>query len=343
MSIYPDKFKMIVFKNLFRVSGVIFLLILINSCVKELSLPKISTTDVTVISITSVTTGGIVNNDGGVSIISRGVCWGLSPDPTTANNKTTDGTGTGAFVSLLAELNSKSTYYARAYATYIVGTVYGEEIAFNIGDTNLALQVQDIEGNVYNSVIIGDQVWMGENLKTTKYNDGTPISLVNDGLIWESMTTPACWSHNNKTANTNVKYGALYNWYTVNTGKLCPQQWHVPSDSEWKVLEINLLMDQYEVEKIGWRGTNQGDVLKTNTGWHLPDYGTNKTGFSALPGGYINNSGGFVFLEINGNWWSSTEYFEENAYYRRLYNNESKVGRFNTFKTTGFSVRCIKD
>jgi uncharacterized protein (TIGR02145 family) len=167
--------------------------------------------------------------------------------------------------------------------------------------------------------------------------------VINRALNWKSMTTPAYYLYNDDATNKKFAYGALYNWYTVNTGKLCPQQWHVPSDSEWKVLEINLLMDQYEVEKIGWRGTNQGDVLKTNTGWHLPDYGTNKTGFSALPGGYINNSGGFVFLEINGNWWSSTEYFEENAYYRRLYYNESKVGRFNTFKTTGFSVRCIKD
>lgn len=343
MSIYPDKHNVIVLKNLFRISGVILSTILINACEKEPSLPKISTTDVKVISYTSATTGGIVINDGGVSIISRGVCWGLSANPTTANNKTTDGTGTGAFVSLLAELSTNSTYYAKAYATNIVGTVYGEEITFNIGVTNQGLQVQDIDGNTYKSVIIGDQVWMGENLKTTRYNDGTPIYLVSDGLIWESMTTPAYCSYNNKAVNSNVRYGALYNWYTVNTGKLCPQKWHVPSDSEWKLMEINILMDQYEVENIGWRGTNQGDALKNNLGWHSPDNGTNKTGFSALPGGYINNSGEFVFLEINGNWWSSTEFFEENAYYRRLYYNESKIGRFNTYKTTGFSVRCIKD
>lgn len=211
-------------------------------------------------------------------------------------------------------------------------------------DANVfALQVQDIDGNTYKSVKIGDQVWMSENLETTKYNDGEPISLVSDGLVWETLATPAYCIYDSKSINTTVKYGALYNWYTVNTGKLCPKKWHVPSDSEWKLMEINILMDRYEAERIGWRGTNQGDALKANIGWHSPDDGTNKTGFSALPGGYINNSGELVFVEINGNWWSSTQYFEENAYYRRLYYNESKVGRFNTFKTAGFSVRCIKD
>jgi uncharacterized protein (TIGR02145 family) len=318
-------------------------MILIHACEEEPSLPKITTTEVTIVSNISATSGGNITSDGGASIISRGVCWGTSANPTTADNITTDGSGTGAFTSLLNELSADNTYYAKAYAINSAGTAYGDEITFDLGDTQQEPQVKDIEGNTYHSVKIGDQLWMAENLKTTKYNDGKSIRMVSDGMIWKNLTTPAYCIYNNKSISDNSKYGALYNWYTVNTGKLCPAKWHVPTDSEWKLMEMNILMDRYEVENIGWRGTNQGDALKSDNGWHLPDNGTNKTGFSALPGGYINNSGDFVFLEINGNWWSSTEIFEGNAYYRILYYNESKVGRYDTFKTTGFSVRCIKD
>jgi uncharacterized protein (TIGR02145 family) len=330
-------------KNLLGFSAVILVTILFQACEKESSLPKIKTTDVNAISNASATMGGIVTSDGGVSIISRGVCWGTSANPTTANDITTDGTGTGAFTSLITDLSPNNTYYAKAYAINSNGTAYGSEITFKLWNINQESQVKDVEGNVYNSIKIGDQVWMAENLKTTKYNDGKSIRLVNDGLVWQNLITPAYCNYNNNSINNTANYGALYNWYAVNTGNLCPKKWHIPTDSEWKLMELSILMDLYEVENIGWRGTNQGDALKNNIGWHSPDNGTNKSGFSALPGGYINNSGEFVFIEINGNWWSSTELYEKNAYYRRLYYNESKVGRFNTFKTTGFSVRCIKD
>jgi uncharacterized protein (TIGR02145 family) len=328
-------------KRLFGISEGILLIILIHACKEESSLPIITTTDVTIISYSAVTTGGIVTNDGGASIISRGVCWGTSANPTTADNKTTDGKGTGAFTSLIDDL-SGDTYYAKAYATNIIGTAYGKEITFNLKNIYKDQKVKDIEGNTYHSVKIGDQIWMAENLKTSLYNDGKLIPLVNDGSVWGSLTTPGYCNYNNSDDNKAI-YGSLYNWYTVNTGRLCPKKWHVPTDSEWKLLEINLMMDLYEVENIGWRGTDQGDALKSAFGWHLPDNGTNKTGFSALPGGYINDYGEFGFLEINGNWWSATELYEENAYYRRLYFNESKVGRYNTYKTAGFSVRCIMD
>jgi uncharacterized protein (TIGR02145 family) len=329
--------------NLFKISGLLLLIIFIQACEEEPSIPKISTTDVNVISNTSATTGGIVTNDGGVTIISRGVCWGKSTNPTTADNRTIDGSGTGTFTSLIADLSANITYYAKAYAINSIGTAYGEEVTFNLRGPNQEPQVKDIEGNTYNAIKIGNQVWMAENLKTAKYNDGKYIHLVSDGLAWENLITPAYCNYDNNSIDNKAKYGVLYNWYTVNTGKLCPKKWHVPTDSEWKLMEINLMMDLYEVENIGWRGTNQGDALKNNIGWDSSDNATNKTGFSALPGGYINNSGEFVFLEINGNWWTSTELYKENAYYRRLYVSESKVGRFNTYKTTGFSVRCIKD
>jgi uncharacterized protein (TIGR02145 family) len=326
-------------KTLLRISGVILLAFLIFSCEETVTPTLITTTDATEISYTTATTGGDVTNEGGVPIISRGVCWNISEDPTIDNSKTMESGGMGAFTSSITKLTPNTIYYVRAYATNIDATIYGNEVSFTTGPGT----VNDIDGNTYNSVEIGNQVWMAQNLKTTKYNDGTPIPVINRGLNWKSMTTPAYYLYNDDATNKRNTYGALYNWYTVNTGKLCPKRWHVPTDSEWKVLEINIMMDLFEVENIGWRGTNQGDKLKNTNGWHLPDNGTNTTGFSALPGGSINNTGELVSVEINGNWWSSTELYEENAYYRTLYYNESKLARYNTYKVNGFSVRCIKD
>lgn len=326
-------------KAIFRILLAFLIFILIQSCAESPTPDLITTTDVTVVSFTTATAGGYVTNEGGDIIISRGVCWNRSSDPTIDDFKTTESGGSGSFTSTITQLKQNTLYYVRAYATYASSTGYGNQISF----TTSQGAVNDIEGNPYRSVIIGNQVWMVENLKTTKYNDGTSIPLVSKGIVWKSLTTPAYCRYNNEAGNNKAEYGALYNWYAVNTGKLCPIKWHVPTDSEWKLLEINIQMDLYEVEYIGYRGTNQGDKLKNTSGWHSPDHGTNITGFSALPGGYINNAGEFVAQEINGNWWSSTELYEENAYFRRLYYNESKVGRYNTYKVTGFSVRCIKD
>ena len=153
-SIYPVKNNLILMKKLFRISAVILLTILIHSCKEESSLPRITTTDVTIISYTSVTTGGIVTYDGGASIISRGVCWGTSENPTTTDNKTSDGTGTGTFTSSLDDLSGDNTYYAKAYATNIIGTAYGKEITINLLNINQELEVKDIEGNTYHSVKI---------------------------------------------------------------------------------------------------------------------------------------------------------------------------------------------
>ncbi len=160
---------------------------------------------VTGILSTSAICGGNITNDGGTSITARGVCWSASPNPTTTNSKTTDGTGTGTFTSTITGLSTVTTYYARAYATNSTGTTYGNEITFK----TFFGEVIDIEGNIYPTVKIGEQIWMAENLKTTKYNDGTAIPNVPGNSTWAALTTGAyCWFNNDITLK-NI-YGAIF-------------------------------------------------------------------------------------------------------------------------------------
>ncbi|MFC1730699.1 fibrobacter succinogenes major paralogous domain-containing protein [candidate division KSB1 bacterium] len=220
----------------------------------------------------------------------------------------------------------------------------------NNGNNVPALEtVTDIDGNVYHTVTIGTQTWMIENLKTTKYNDGSLIPLVTNGNAWSSLVTPGyCWYDNDEATYKNL-YGALYNWYTVNTGNLCPTGWHVPTDSEWKELEVHLGMMQIQADTIGWRGTNQGsklagiDSLWTN-GTLIWDSEFGTSGFTALPGGWrYHNLGQFNGIGGEGHWWSSTGYSSTNAWGRLLYSGKSEVKRGYGPLEEGYSIRCIKD
>jgi uncharacterized protein (TIGR02145 family) len=195
-------------------------------------------------------------------------------------------------------------------------------------------QVRDIDSNLYQTVTIGKQVWMSENLKTTKCNDGTPIPLITDNATWGKLTTPGyCW-YSNDDKNKN-SYGALYNGYAVSTGKLCPSGWHVPSDSEWTIL-INFLGG----EKIAGGKMKE----KGTTHWKSPNSGaTNDGGFTALPGGTRYTNGVFFTAKEIGYWWSASENNKLNAWYRSMYFKDSAVKRNYYDFTNGFSVRCIKD
>jgi len=194
----------------------------------------------------------------------------------------------------------------------------------------------DVDGNGYDTIRIGTQVWMVQNLKTTKYNDGTLIPLVTNDSTWANLATPGyCWYNNDAAAYKNT-YGALYNWYTVNTGKLAPKGWHVPTDAEWTTLTTYLGGDTIAGGKLKETGM---------THWEIPNTGaTNVTGFTALPGGYRSSSGVFDYIVVGGYWWSSTECNSSSAWYRLVYFNSSSVFRYNYFtKEDGFSIRCIKD
>jgi uncharacterized protein (TIGR02145 family) len=193
----------------------------------------------------------------------------------------------------------------------------------------------DKDGNVYTSVTIGTQEWMVENLKTTKYNDGTPIPLVTDNAEWEALNTPGyCW-YDNDAATYKNPYGALYNWYAVNTGKLCPTGWHVPTDAEWKTFTDYLGGEDVAGGKLKEIGT---------THWDSPNTGaTNETGFTGLPGGMRYDNGPFVDFGSTGRWWSATECGASCAFVWCLDYSEGGLLRYFSFNEWGFSVRCIKN
>ncbi len=212
--------------------------------------------------------------------------------------------------------------------------------------------ITDIDGNVYHTVKIGTQTWMVENLKTTKYNDGTAIPVVTDNTAWANLTTGACCNYNNDEA-IGTKYGKLYNWYAVETGKLAPSGWHVPTDAEWITLK------NYVSGNMGTSGS-VAKALATTTDWAAyTDAGTigndltknNSSGFSALPGGERSfNDGTFSYVGSTGFWWSANEYDTYGALSRYLTFSGSLVYMGSSFgyvpandKQTGFSVRCIKD
>ena len=295
----------------------------------------LTTTEVSNVTSTSAVAVGNITDDGGGNITARGVCWGTSPNPTV--NKTTDGTGKGTFTSNITGLADGTVYYYRAYATNSSGTSYGLEYSF-------ITPVNDIEGNVYQTVKIGNQVWMAKNLLTTKYNDDSAIPNVIDNTEWSALKTGAyCWANNDETTYKPL-YGALYNWYAVETGKLCPTGWHVPSDNDYKTLEMSLGMSQDQANGTGLRGTDEGSKLKSNNGWSLDGNGSNSSGFNALPAGYrYYGDGTTKGLGLITYFWTSDAIDDLLATFRRLDAEETEVSRDGTHKEAGKSVRCIKN
>lgn len=196
--------------------------------------------------------------------------------------------------------------------------------------------VTDINGNIYNTVTIGTQVWMAENLKTTSYSNGDPIPNVTGNIQWGNLNS-AAWSHYNSSSQYENPYGKLYNWFAVNDNRnICPIGWHVPSDAEWTKLTDYLGGVSVAVSKMKSTGTQF---------WQSPNQdATNESGFSGLPGGFRAYNGAFGWIRENGSWWSSTEKSENAnvAWHRSLTSNNS-VGRGGNDKKTGFSVRCLKD
>jgi uncharacterized protein (TIGR02145 family) len=213
--------------------------------------------------------------------------------------------------------------------------------------------VKDFEGNIYPTVKIGTQEWMAENLKSVKLNDGTDITNVADHNEWAILNTAAYSWYDNNESDYKDTYGALYNWYAVNSGKLCPVGWHVPSDVEWTVLQTYLLENGYNFD-----GTTEGNkyalALASKTGWNQSDVQgavgsldfaekRNTTSFNALPGGVRDaNQKIFGSLGNYGMWWTSTEIDDGNAWDRGLASGYTSLGAGNVLKSHGFSVRCIK-
>jgi len=202
-------------------------------------------------------------------------------------------------------------------------------------DDNIPTTVTDLSGNIYNVIHIEKQYWMAENLKTTKLNDSTAIPLVVDSTAWVNLTTPGYCYYNNNETTYKDSYGALYNWYTVNTGKLCPQGWHVPSDKDWDVLTVN----------IGGQAVAGGKLKEIGTiHWISPNQGaTDEFGFTALPGGERDYLGPFMEIGTIGFLWSTTETSVLHARNMVMSNTSATLASMSYMKAHGFSVRCLMD
>jgi uncharacterized protein (TIGR02145 family) len=243
------------------------------------------------------------------------------------------------------------------------GTAIENECGCVGGNTGLEEEfchgtVTDVDGNIYQTMIIGSQEWMIQNLKVSHYRNGTAISTGHSDSDWQSLSTGAYEVYNNDPENAEI-YGNLYNWYAVDDSRnIAPIGWHVPTDDEIKQLEMHLGMSQSQADSIGYRGTNEGSKLAGDADlwWgsggleDKSEFGS--SGFDALPGGYRNGyHGGFQNKAFDGYFWSSTEYStgSNNPLYRHLHFNYTAVSRgfetvnWDSYSTWGFSVRCVKD
>ena len=307
----------------------------------ETSEPKAVTATATWVSQTWATLNGIItaNNLTTIASFEYGATstYGQNID---ANPDTITGNENTLVTANLTRLIPGTTYHYRVTAVSSYGTIYGSDSTFTTTDkkpVNIVFNpdltygsISDNDGNIYKTIQIGTQTWMAENLKTTTYNDNTDIPLKNGYSSWTVLETPGyCWYNND-----SLTYGAMYNWYAVNTGKLCPSGWHVPVDDEWTTLITTI-------------GEDDGNKLK-ETGaihWLAPNSGaTNESGFTALPGGYRSSSGGaFYDLKRFGYFWSATEFNSVDAVYRLLSYNYNEAQSSSSDKNNAFSVRCVKD
>ena len=296
--------------------------------------PYASTQDAINLSSTSATLKGLVSAANLSTAVtfeygtttSYGTVINASPNIITGNN-------IQSVSASLSGLTTGTTYHFRVKAVNSLGTSLGADLTFV---PTGASPVVDIDGNSYSVVNIGTQTWMAENLRTTKYNDNSNIPIVTANADWVALTSPAyCW-YNNDESTYKSPYGALYNWYAVNSGKLCPAGWHVPSNTEFTVL----------TDYLGGISVAGGKLKETgNTKWASPNTGaTNETGFGGVPGGQRDEAGIFIAFSMNSIFWSSTPYNIYKPWYRSLSYAAGSVFEGNgSLNIRGFSVRCIKD
>lgn len=306
-------------------------------------LPTVSTLAVTNVTGYTAQCGGIISNDGGSSITARGVCWGTAPNPTISGNHTTDGVGAGSFTSLLVGLQQGTTYYVRAFATNSVGTAYGYSQTFTTQNDGFPCDtafVTDYDGNIYNTVQIGQQCWMKENMRTSHYADGTLVAYHTTGGSAENGFLYS-WSgmmHGAQSSNTNPS----------GVQGVCPDGWHAPSEVEWtQLLDYVSGQTQFvcgnDVQKIakaltaqsGWNTTSNacapGNDLNAN----------NATGFSVLPAGeYINNYSNYGSSTYI---WTTTQSSSTTAWNQFFSYINARVVRDSNIKDAFYSVRCLQN
>ncbi|MHC1775270.1 MAG: FISUMP domain-containing protein [Lentimicrobium sp.] len=306
----------------------------------EILMPSLTTDSITEITGNTAQGGGDITHDGNVQVTSRGVCWSTSQNPTLSDNHTDNGAGSGTFVSNITALHPATTYHVRAYATNINGTVYGNEVSFTTTPDPFicgTTTVTDVDGNFYNTVLIGDQCWMKENLNTGVRINGTFNQTLN------GITEKYCYQDN--PSNCEI-YGGLYKWTEMMQSGygdpgiqgICPDGWHIPTDGEWATL-ISLLGGE---EVAGGSLKEEGTIH-----WDPPNTGANNaSGFTGLPGGQRWPNGDYFSLGKHGVWWSSNYalgYEFGSAYERMLLYEGVEVNGDRIHHDIGCSVRCLRN
>lgn len=312
-------------KTMMKILLFMLMLVLLIHCEKEQYL-LLETGPVQNITDNGADCSGTIQNYSGSIIISQGFCWSTQKDPTISDTSINDSTGSTSFACKISGLSPNTVYYVRAFATNNVDTYYGNNYKLKTYTSS----VTDIDGNVYYSVTIGSQIWMSENLKTTTYNDGTKIPLVMDKSEWNQNTGPGYCYYDNDYRNKKI-YGALYNYYTITGGALCPDGWHVATDDDWSTL----------INYVGGIGVS-GEKLRSILHWDISTRsGSDEFNFCALPGGYRAHSW-FRYLGECGYWWSVIESDDPSVWSLGGYTD--KMFRISSpTKTFGYSVRCVKD
>ncbi len=316
----------------------------------------VNLTSVSNITQSSVRVDAVVVSDGEFEVTERGVVYHREPNPTTANNVVTGGSGTGSYTANITGLSPGQMYYVRAYAINSQGTAYSDQIGFSTVSTEFHGSVTDADGNEYLSVLIGDQEWMASSLRTTKYSDGTDITHVPENSDWGNFGSGAYVYYENNP-DWEEHYGALYNWYAVaDLAGLCPTGWRVPTDQDWTELQ-NYIIDNHDFGGVSWgRGIKSCRQIDSPLGgecattqhprWasHSTHYGTDNFGFGILPTGSRAGDGqSFSGMGFWSHMWTSTQSSTTHAWARTVYRETSGVGRGEHHKDHGFAVRCIRE
>lgn len=305
-----------------------------------ISTPRISTLDVSSITLTSATVGGEIINDGGAPVFETGIYWSKNKNPENGGTRKRTTLTQEAFTTAITGLATNTEYYYRAYAANDEGEDVGEQKSFRTLGNELGLFTDSRDGREYRTVRIANQTWMAENLAYlpeihSPYN-GSKYSPKYYVYGYEGVSVQEA-----KGLEEYNEYGVLYNWPAAINA--CPEGWHLPTDDDWKTLESNLGMSPVSVDNAGWRGSIEGSMMKDRSGWKAGGNGSNVTDFSALAGGYRVTYDTTEFETVYGNFWTSTEFNATDAWSRYLYYNNNGVYRGTFSKDFGFSVRCVKD
>ena len=350
----------------FRILLIVTIFSFLSSCKKTIDLDQLAVVKVNLISNVSKVSASCTceaQSDNFLTITERGLCWAENKIPDLESNKIVSGNGLGDFVVKLNNLIPGKTYYVRAFATNTNGTAYSNVLQIttlsdantptNIFNSKLTYgKVTDIDGNSYKTIVIGKQTWMAENLRVTKYRNGDVIPNVTVNTTWHTLLNGGqCTYNNNIEINSIKKFGRLYNYYAVvDSRKIAPTGWHIPTDEEWAqlvdYLKANLTSNDTPAKSLA-SGTDWAESLVEGTlGYCDPVSNSllnNSSGFSALPAGIRFYFGSSNYVTTYSAWWSSSQFDNTNAFFRSLNYDAAEIGRNYYEKVFGLSVRCVKD